>query len=356
MSFCYFYNMKIWFLADTHLGMKGDNEDILIDCFNYYNDILIPYMRKNVKKDDILVHLGDVFDNRSIIGIHTIYCVIKIFEQLSEIFGDIRVCVGNHDMMQKTSTEITALHSIKYIPNVKIYFQPTYENICGKKVLFMPWIEDLTKQKEQITNSNVDYIFGHLQIGGSVGAKGIKINGDNMVQPKDFKKAQVFAGHIHIRQDFKNVHYVGNPYHKDKGDIGNVKGITVLDIENGETTFIENTYSPKYIKENIYNILNDTVGKIKKRWKNNYVDVEINSSDIANFDYQALRDALDNCFKELKICPINTEGVIKVNEEKIRSEAKSSGDILNDYIDETDIDDEMKTKIKDYIDKFKSKL
>ena len=118
----------------------------------------------------------------------------------------------------------------------------------GKNILFMPWIEDLSKQREKIANSNVDYVFGHLQIGGCVSnGKGIKLNGDNMPQSKDFKKAQVYAGHIHLRQDFKNVHYVGIPYHKDRSDFGNITGITILDIKTGKTQFIENTFSPKYI-------------------------------------------------------------------------------------------------------------
>ena len=349
--------MKIWFLADTHLGMKGDNDEVLTDCFNYYNDILIPYMRKNAKKGDILVHLGDVFDNRASIGLHSLYCAENIFEQFSDIFDDIRICVGNHDMWQKTSTKITPLQFFKFIPNVTVYFEPTYDSIDGKNILFMPWIEDLSKQREKIANSNVDYVFGHLQIGGCVSnGKGIKLNGDNMPQSKDFKKAQVYAGHIHLRQDFKNVHYVGIPYHKDRSDIGNITGITILDIKTGKTQFIENTFSPKYIKESIYDILNDTVEQVKKRWTNNYVDLDVKSSDAANCNIDALRNVLDNCFKEFTVKCDNSDGIIKVDEEQIMQNAKSSGDILDDYIDNSDIEDEMKSKIKDYIDKFKSKL
>lgn len=349
--------MKIWFLADTHMGCKGDDEVFLNDYYNYYNDVLIPYMRKNVEGNDILVHLGDVFDNRSNIGIHTIYYVINMFEQFSGIFNDIRVCVGNHDMWQKGSTEITALHAIKYIPNVKIYFNPIVENISGKKVLFMPWVEDLSKQREWIKSVDVDYVFGHLQIGGCVSnSKGTKLNSDDMTQSKDFKKSQVYAGHIHIRQDYKNIHYVGNPYHKDRGDIDNIKGITILDIETGEKEFIENIVTPKYIKESIYDILDDTLESVKKRWNNNYVEFDINNSDYSVCNFEPLREYLNNCCKQFDTKCLNTDGMITVNEEVIMGKAKSSGDLLDDYIDACDIENEMKDNVKKYLKSFKDKL
>lgn len=348
--------MKIYFLADTHLGMKGDDEEVLNDCYNYYNDVLIPYMRKNVKKDDILVHLGDVFDNRSNIGIHTIYYVIKLFEQFSEIFSDIRVCVGNHDMWQKNSTDITALHAIKYIPHVKLYFKPTVDNIGGKKVLFMPWVENLAHQRDYVKNSNVDYVFGHLQIGGCVSnSKGTKLNSTDMAQSTDFNKAQVYAGHIHIRQDYKNIHYVGNPYHKDRGDIDNVKGITILDLETDKTEFIENVFSPMYIYENIYDILEDTLGDVKKRWKNNRVDIGIKNTDLANYNVDNLRESLDNCCKEFKFKPDNSEGMINNNVE-ISGESKSSVDFLDEYINTCDIENDMKDNIKVYLKKIKENI
>ena len=57
-------NVKIWLIADTHFGLKGDDEIWLEDYFNYFNNDLIPYMKKNVGEHDILIHCGDVFDNR----------------------------------------------------------------------------------------------------------------------------------------------------------------------------------------------------------------------------------------------------------------------------------------------------
>ena len=161
-------NRKIWLIADTHFGYRGDDDEWLDDYAGYFEDVVIPLMERESGKDDILVHCGDVFDNRSILGINTINRVISIFERLSSLFGDIRILVGNHDMLKKSSTEVTSVNILKHIPNIRIYYTPQVEVIDGKTVLFNPWIEDIEKEREVLSGVNVDYVFGHLMIGGSL--------------------------------------------------------------------------------------------------------------------------------------------------------------------------------------------
>ena len=99
---------RIWFLADTHFGFNNDNEVWLDDLGGYFENVVIPLMRKEYRKGDILVHLGDVFDNRSTVGLNTLCRTIDIFEKMSEIFDDIRIVVGNHDIYNKSSNDITS--------------------------------------------------------------------------------------------------------------------------------------------------------------------------------------------------------------------------------------------------------
>ena len=77
-------NRKIWLIADTHFGYKGDDEEWLNDSIGYFEDTIIPIMKKEVKPGDIMIHLGDVFDNRATIGLNTICRVISLFEKFSE--------------------------------------------------------------------------------------------------------------------------------------------------------------------------------------------------------------------------------------------------------------------------------
>lgn len=351
-------NRKIWLIADTHFGYKGDDDEILNDCIGYFEDVLIPLMKKEVGKDDILVHCGDVFDNRSILGLNTINRVISIFEKLSDIFSDIRITVGNHDMLKKSSTEITSVNILKHIPHVKVYYDPQVEVIDGKSVLFNPWIEDPEKEHDVLSGVNVDYVFGHLEIGGALmsNRSGVKVTLGGGVKKSDFKDAQVYAGHIHIRQDDKNIHYVGNPYHKDRGDRDNAKGITVLDIKTGDTKFIENTTSPQFMKESIYDIMNLTVGDLKKRWKNNRIELHIKNNEITKCTFDALCTALDYCFRSFKVvgddvvAELDTTGVLNFDD------AKSSDDYIIDFLKNQDLTDEMIKDIEIKMNEYKERL
>ena len=342
-------NVKIWLIADTHFGLKGDDEIWLEDSFNYFNNDLIPYMKKNVGENDILIHCGDVFDNRSTIGLHTITKTILLFEDLSKIFRDVRIVVGNHDIFKKSTTDITALHALKHIPNVKVYFKPVIETICGKSCLFNPWVEDFDEERDLLNNVDVDYVFGHIQIGGtktSDRGHGI-IDTTNGVKKSDFKNAQVYAGHIHIKQDMKNIHYVGNPYHKDQGDIGNPKGITILEIETGKTVFIENKTSPKFIKDSLYDIINLTIGDLKERWKNNRVELYMKGTDIVRCNFDEMRNCLNKYYKSLDTIGDNTK-IEELDTEMCDADfkdAKTSGDYMNDFLNQQDLEPNFRVKV-----------
>lgn len=339
---------KIWLIADTHFGVKGDDDEWLNDYVGYFEDVVLPIMRKEVGENDILVHCGDVFDNRTTLGLNTITRVINLFDEFSKIFKDIRITVGNHDMAKKSSTEITSVNVLKHIPNVKIYYEPTVEVIAGKTCLFNPWIEDQDKEKEVLKDVDVDYIFGHLQVGGSKASDrgGVKIDITSGVSIADFKDAQVYAGHIHIRQDNKNVHYIGNPYHKDRGDRENDKGITVLDIRTNETQFIENTVTPRFLKESIYDILNMTVGDLKKRWNNNRIDLHLKGEDMIRCNFDDLKDALGNCYRSFNPQGDNTVTELNTDAELKFDDAKTAGDYMAEFLGMQDLTPEFRKRVE----------
>lgn len=351
-------NRKIWLIADTHFGLKGDDPEWLNDYTGYFENTVIPYMRKNVGNDDILVHCGDVFDNRALIGLDTINRVIRIFEQFSEIFKDIRITVGNHDSYKKTSNDVTSVNVLKYIPNIKIYYTPSVEVIDGKSILFNPWIEETEKERKLLSEVNVDYVFGHLEIGGSQVASrsGVKNTFNGGVKASDFKNAQVYAGHFHIRQTNKNIHYIGSPYHKDRGDRGNPKGITILDLNTGETEFVENEVSPRYMKESIYDLINLSVGELMERWNNNRIELHMKSTDLVRCNFDGLKDSMEHCFKSF-----DTKGDEVISETEITSDAsfndaKSSDDYIEDFLKNQDLTDEMKLSVHNKMNEYKERL
>ena len=349
---------RIWLITDTHFGLKGDNEEWLNDYVGYFKDTVIPFMRKEYRDGDILVHCGDVFDNRATVGLNTLTDVIYLFEDFASIFKDIRITVGNHDSMKKSSNDVSSVNILKDIPNIKIYYEPEVETICGKTILFNPWIEDLEKEKRLLQSVDVDYIFGHLSVGGSQTCSkvGVKMKLTAGVSVSDFKNAQVYAGHIHIKQDMKNVHYLGNPYHKDRGDIGNPKGITILDIETGKTEFIENTYSPRYMKESIYDILDFTIGDLKERWNKGRINLYGNSEDINVCNFDMLRESLCSYYREFN--PVGEKNVTILNEDSKSGfeTAKTGEDYVEEFLDQQDMEPEFRRKVMEKLESYRDRL
>lgn len=346
---------RIWFLADTHFGVKNDNVVWLNDFSNYFNNVVIPTMRKEYREGDILVHLGDVFDNRSTVGLNTICSTLDIFDKLSEIFDDIRIVVGNHDIYNKSSNDITSLRIFERNPKIKIYFKPEVECICGKNILFNPWVNEIEKENELLSSVNVDYIFGHLDVNGCrLNASSVRSKSENAIEAKNFKKSIVYAGHIHKRQDYKNVHYVGSPYQITRGDRDDIKGLTVLDIKSGETIFFENTYSSKFKDVSIYDILDKTVGEIRQEWCNNFINLIVKGNDILYCKFDDLIALLSDSYRTFTTYTDNSGGIVD-NEcsTTISNESKSIDEHVDDWLKDNDVNGDIYSRVIDLFKKYK---
>jgi hypothetical protein len=194
--------------------------------------------------------MGDLFNNREVLTIEIIEYARTLIERFAAIAAT-HVILGNHDMWNKSSGEINALNSYKYIPNVKLYINPTKVIIDDTNILFMPYIGD-KKEQIQVMKDNIDchYLLCHSDLNGarmhltSVANKNL-----DKIELEEFSNfIKVFSGHIHITQKHKNFTFVGNIFQMDRNDYQNPKGITILDLDDGSETFIENNISPKLNK------------------------------------------------------------------------------------------------------------
>ena len=63
---------KIFLISDTHIGLGYPNS---VDKWfkvhqEYFSDFFIPLLKERLNPGDIVVHLGDLFDNRNVIPIN----------------------------------------------------------------------------------------------------------------------------------------------------------------------------------------------------------------------------------------------------------------------------------------------
>ena len=187
---------RIWILGDMHLGVRSSSLEWLEMMKDFYDNQFIPTLLENYQEGDILVQVGDAFDNRQSINIRVLHYAVDLFERLGEILPTY-VIAGNHDIWAKKSNEVSSIDSLKWIPNVQVLKEPKTFNWGGKEVLLMPWRRDSEHEKETLEeypNSNI--VFCHSEV------RGIKLNKkvDNFhgVEASSYDRFDaVFSGHIH---------------------------------------------------------------------------------------------------------------------------------------------------------------
>ncbi len=225
--------MKVYMISDTHFGVSQNNLDKFLPMMEEtFYEFVIPFLKKNVKKGDILIHLGDLFDNRTSIPILVLNKVERILTEISKILP-IHILIGNHDLWNKGTNEVNSVRIFGYINNnIHVHEATSILDVCDKKLVLIPWSEKRIDLINEIDSNPGDYLFCHSDLNGcrmhlnSVAHRNPdKIDVDNFSSYKN-----VFSGHIHITQQNKNFRFIGSLYQMDRNDIGDQKGITILDL------------------------------------------------------------------------------------------------------------------------------
>lgn len=293
--------MKIWIISDAHFGKYNmDSDKWLNHMKSYFYDFFIPMLKQYKKKNDKLFFLGDLFDNRNSISIKAINTVIQLFEDLSKII-ECHVLLGNHDMYLMNSPDINSVSTIRNINNVYIYEEPKQINIDGLSVVMMPWIHGKDNEKDVLSKyAGADLLFCHSDLNGCrTQLYPTRPINRNILDIEDFGGfGHVYSGHIHIVQTIQNFTFVGSPYHLDRNDVGNRKGIFVYDTKSKSDFFIENDFSPEFKK---IQILEDSdFDTLKSELKtNNFIDISISNNLLLNTPH--LRLELDKLTNKHKI-------------------------------------------------------
>lgn len=269
---------KVAIFTDTHWGKSRDNVKKL-----QISEKFTKYFIKVLKSRDIktVFFLGDFFDNRNAINVHTGNTAYDSLKLLCENFN-VYMVVGNHDLYFKNSVEINSLNQFKDIDNLTIIEKTTEIDFKGKSGLLCPWHFNINDYKDK----HYDYLFGHFEMNGAALCGATFEGGDYKMSKLTTISPLVFSGHFHIRKhyDFKNgkVITIGSPYQLDWGDADNDRGFYILDTQLAEYEFIENTKSPIHHKIHWSLVQNKKQKITKKDIKDNYIKLIVD----AEYDYQ----------------------------------------------------------------------
>lgn len=342
---------RVWILGDLHFGVRANSQEWLGIQKQFFEELFIPTLKKHVRPGDVLVQVGDTFDNRQSINIKVLNYAVDLFERLGQILP-VYVIVGNHDIWAKKSNEVSSIDSLKWIPNVQIYKDPELLEWSGRKVLMMPWRRDSAHEAETLADyPQSEIVFCHSEV------KGIylnsKVRNEHGTETNVYSKyTRVYSGHIHYRQEKDKLLMVGVPYQLTRSDANNPKGFDLVDLEDMSETFFENHISPRFVKYNITQLFDITLGSFKKQIENNFVDLYVPSQIASTSALSQLVNKIQHVSRRLEPNIYQEENWIDKDFHDIDEIEEMYKDynimnLCNMYIDSINEDSEMKQKLKD---------
>lgn len=343
----------ILMISDIHFGAHVNSEEWQENMKNYFYNFFIPKVKElkaSLKDGDrmVLVNLGDTFNDRKAIDINVYNLAIDIFEDIAKEV-EIYIINGNHDLAKKTNEGNTSLRAIQYIDNVHLITDPTilninYEGTKHTKIIAIPYLGNHSQETNYlIENNKAKYAFMHTDLAkmrfdnGMLITEGVNTDAFNGV---------VYSGHIHKRQETKKCIYVGSPYHIDKKDIGNQKGLYLLNLKTNKHEFIENNYSPIYHSLLMEKYVEMSIRERQEFLNNNYNYIIIKEENIPEYKkkFDIYNLGIGTTAKFVK--PVINKQTLSISvDENVEYKEKTTSELINESINDLDVSEEIKLQL-----------
>jgi DNA repair exonuclease SbcCD nuclease subunit len=290
---------KVAVCTDIHFGLKSNSLVHNQDCADFI-DWFIATARANSCETGMF--LGDWSHQRAAINMQTLQYSLRSLEKLSAAFDRFYFIPGNHDLYYRDKRDIYSTEWARHIPNIQIvndWFQ-------DGDVVIAPWL--VGDDHKKIPKLKGQYMFGHFEL------PHFKMNA--MVEMPDHGDIQVdhfggfervFSGHFHLRQQKKNIHYIGNCFPHNYADAGDDQR-GMMTLEWGQApVFHAWTGQPLYKVLKLSQVI-DSAPKILA--PNMHVRVELDI-DISYEEANFIKDTFvkDYRLREMALIPVKSSAV-----------------------------------------------
>ena len=347
---------RIFMISDLHFGVRANSPEWLNIQKDYFYNYFFPLVKQHKKDGDACFILGDIFDSRQSINILVMNTCIEIFKDLSELFSDtgVYVMTGNHDCWTKDSAKVHSLTCLSEIQNVFVYNEPGMVKTSNAELLILPWGMDSDEEKEFLESSSSDVLFVHTDIREARFNSKAKVEHGN--NPESYRRhKRVYGGHIHYRQKVNDfITLIGSPYQMTRSDLGNKKGVYLLDLKTKDETFFENNYSPEFLSANFESILELPKAEISRIFANKFVDLKVTTKWLEEVDVSGFVQSLTTQ-RSIEIQQIEEEDILNLDESfdiDFTDEATPKFDIISlskEIIHSLEYDEETKNKLESKI-------
>ena len=207
--------------TDIHWGLKSNSLVHNHDCEAFIDWFIAKAQEEGCETG---MFLGDWHNHRASINLQTLQFSVQALEKLGAAFERFYFIPGNHDLYYRDRRDIHGAEWAKHLPNIHICNDWVEEG----NVIIAPWL--VGDDHKRLPKMKAKYMFGHFEL------PHFKMNA--MVEMPDHGEFKVdsfsgiesvFSGHFHLRQQKKNITYIGNCFPHNFADAGDdQRGMMVL--------------------------------------------------------------------------------------------------------------------------------
>jgi DNA repair exonuclease SbcCD nuclease subunit len=290
---------KVAVCTDIHFGLKSNSLVHNQDCSDFI-DWFIATARANGCETGMF--LGDWSHQRAAINMQTLQYSLRSLEKLSAAFDRFYFIPGNHDLYYRDKRDIYSTEWARHIPNIQIV-NDWFED---GDVVIAPWL--VGDDHRRIPKMSAKYMFGHFELPHFKMNAMVEMPDHGEVKVENFGGFErVFSGHFHLRQQKKNINYIGNCFPHNYADAGDTaRGMMTLEW-GSEPTYHAWPGQPLYRVLKLSQVI-DSAPKILV--PNMHVRVELDI-DISYEEANFIKDTFvkDYNLREMALIPVKSTAV-----------------------------------------------
>jgi Calcineurin-like phosphoesterase len=203
---------KVAVCTDIHFGLKSNSLIHNQDCSDFI-DWFIETARANGCETGMF--LGDWSHQRAAINMQTLQYSLHSLEKLSRAFERFYFIPGNHDLYYRDKRDIYSTEWAKHIPNIVI----VNDFFKDGDVIIAPWL--VGDDHKKLAKMSARYMFGHFELPHFKMNAMVEMPDHGELKVENFSGIEsVYSGHFHLRQQKKNINYIGNCFPHNFADAG----------------------------------------------------------------------------------------------------------------------------------------
>ncbi len=300
-------------ITDTHFGVRNNSSKFLSNQLRFFDE-LIEYIETCEHKKIDLIHLGDMFDNRSTVSINVLDNVGRVFKEVYQTLiqkddsNRIIFVAGNHDFYAQNNDAVNSIDVLlkPIFKDCRCKFVTRMEYF-DEGILYLPWYitEDPDLLREVYSNyiDETKVIMCHTDLN--------RVKSDLSYLQK--VGVDVISGHIHTSAYYEFKYQTGAedkttrcfnispPYAMTFNDAADdKKGFWLL--KNDELSLVRNNKSLMFWTirdEGIFDIDEDNIDR-----GDNY-NIYINSKNMVRENYIDRLRYLSTRIQYINIIPVN---------------------------------------------------